>query len=167
MTVRDIVLWPDPRLTDVCARIAAITPEIETLATDMLETMYDAPGRGLAGPQVGAMHRIFVMDTEWKEGSPAPMVFINPEIEARSAAQSVQSEGCLSIPSITVEVSRPKEVTLRWTDLAGQETRGVFYGFAAACVQHELDHLNGIVTLDHLTEVARASAEADYAEALS
>ncbi|WP_300018079.1 peptide deformylase [uncultured Roseobacter sp.] len=167
MTMRDIVLWPDTRLTELCARIAAITPEIETLATDMLETMYDAPGRGLAGPQVGAMQRIFVMDTEWKEGSPAPMVFINPEIETCSKTQAVQGEGCLSIPGVAVEVSRPAEVTLRWTDLAGKAQRRMFSGFAAACVQHELDHLNGIVTLDHLTEAARASVEADYADTLS
>lgn len=166
MTVRDIVLWPDARLKEICSPIAATTPDIETLAADMLETMYDAPGRGLAGPQVGAMQRVFLMDTEWKEGSPSPMVFINPEIEARSVQQSVQSEGCLSIPGITVEVSRPAEVTLRWTDLAGEAQRRMFSGFAAACVQHELDHLNGIVTLDHLTAEARASAEAAYMGAL-
>lgn len=167
MTMRDIVLWPDARLTEVCAPIETITPDVETLAADMLETMYNAPGRGLAGPQVGTMHRIFVMDVEWKEGLPAPMVFINPEIEARSATQSVQSEGCLSIPGIMVEVSRPAEVTLRWTDLDGKAQRRMFSGFAAACVQHELDHLNGVMTLDHLPVKARASAEADYMKALS
>lgn len=165
MTLRDIVCWPDPRLSTVCDVVETVTPEIETLAADLLETMYAAPGRGLAGPQVGVMLRIFVMDTTWKEAAPMPQVFINPVIEARSAAQAVQSEGCLSIPGVLLDVTRPAEVTLRWTDAHGAPQRQVFSGFAAACVQHELDHLDGIVTLDHLGPAARDRAEATYATA--
>ena len=164
MTVRDLVLWPDPRLRQVCAPIAAVTPEIETLAEDLLETMYDAPGRGLAGPQVGAMLRIFVMDTGWKDGEPCPMVFLNPEIETRSKAVAETSEGCLSLPGLSVSVTRPAEVTLRWMDLSGARKTGRFSGFAAACVQHELDHLDGVVTLDHLAPDTRRRAEERYAD---
>lgn len=166
MTVRDIVRWPDPRLSTVCAPVAAIDADLRLLAADMLETMYAAPGRGLAGPQVGAMSRIFVMDTDWKEGTPAPLVFINPAIEARSAARATQTEGCLSIPGVSAEIERPAEVTVAWTDLEGARQVRAFTGFAAACVQHELDHLDGIVTFDHLTPEMRARLEAEYAEAV-
>ncbi|WP_299632396.1 peptide deformylase [uncultured Roseobacter sp.] len=166
MTVRDIVRWPDPRLSTVCAPVAAIDADLRVLAADMLETMYAAPGRGLAGPQVGAMSRIFVMDTDWKEGTPAPLVFINPVIEARSAARATQTEGCLSIPGVSAEIERPAEITVAWTDLEGAHQVQTFTGFAAACVQHELDHLDGIVTFDHLTPEMRARLEAEYAEAV-
>ncbi|WP_299734921.1 peptide deformylase [uncultured Roseobacter sp.] len=166
MTVRDIVRWPDPRLSTVCAPVAAIDADLRVLAADMLETMYAAPGRGLAGPQVGAMSRIFVMDTDWKEGTPAPLVFINPAIDTRSAARATQTEGCLSIPGVSAEIERPAEVTVAWTDLEGARHVRAFTGFAAACVQHELDHLDGIVTFDYLTPDTRARLEAEYAEAV-
>lgn len=165
MSLREIVLWPDPRLGTVCAEVAAVGPEIETLAADMLETMYAAPGRGLAAPQVGEMVRVFVMDAAWKEGTPAPMVFINPVLEARSVDLVTTSEGCLSIPGVVTDVARPAEVTLSWTNVQGARQTQAFSGFAAACVQHELDHLDGMVTLDHLSAEAREEAERRYAEA--
>lgn len=164
MTVRDIVLWPDPRLKTVCTPVAQVDAATRVLVSDMLETMYAAPGRGLAAPQVGALVRIFVMDVDWKEGARAPVVCINPEIESESDDVATRGEGCLSIPGITLEISRPAAVTLSWTDLDGVRRSDVFTEFAAACVQHELDHLNGIVTFNHLSPQNRADMEAEYAE---
>lgn len=162
MSVLDIVKWPDPRLADICAPVDEITSEIETLADDMLETMYAAPGRGLAGPQVGAMLRIFVMDTGWKEGKPDPIVCINPMLQAVSEERATQSEGCLSIPGVSAEISRPAQVQMVWTGLNGGRFVQSFTGFAAACAQHELDHLDGVVTFDHLTEALREELIAEY-----
>ncbi|MEM9577565.1 MAG: peptide deformylase [Pseudomonadota bacterium] len=162
MSLREILRWPDPRLASPCEEVTVISGEIVELAQDMLETMYAAPGRGLAAPQVGVLSRVFVMDSAWKEAAPAPKVFINPEIVARSATQAVQAEGCLSIPGVTVELARPDSVVLRWTDLDGQTQEEAFSGFSAACVQHELDHLDGIVTLDRLEASDRADVIAAY-----
>lgn len=163
MRVLPILQWPDPRLMEICAPIEAITPDIEALAADMLETMYAAPGRGLAGPQVGAMQRIFVMDAGWKEGKPDPLVCLNPMLQEVSEERATNSEGCLSIPGISADVSRPAQVQMVWTGLNGGRYVQSFTGFAAACVQHELDHLDGVVTLDHLDAQTRAALEAEYA----
>jgi peptide deformylase len=163
MSVREIVQWPDARLTEICAPVEAITPEIEALAADMLETMYAAPGRGLAGPQVGAMVRVFVMDTGWKEGKPDPLVCINPMLMEVSEERVSNAEGCLSIPGVNAEVSRPSQVQMVWTGLNGGRYVQSFSGFAAACVQHEIDHLDGVVTFDHLDADTRAALEAEYA----
>tara|TARA_R110002110_G_scaffold43934_2_gene135969 strand:+ start:780 stop:1274 length:495 start_codon:yes stop_codon:yes gene_type:complete len=163
MSVLEILRWPDPRLMEICPQIAEITPEIETLAADMLETMYAAPGRGLAGPQVGAMVRMFVMDTGWKEGKPDPLVCINPMLQEVSEERATNAEGCLSIPGVTADISRPAQVQMVWTGLNGGRYVQSFTGFAAACVQHELDHLDGVVTFDHLDAETRARLEAEYA----
>lgn len=162
MSVLDIVHWPDPRLMEICAPVDAISPEIEALADDMLETMYAAPGRGLAGPQVGAMVRMFVMDAGWKEGKPDPLVCINPMLQEVSEERATNSEGCLSIPGVSADVSRPAQVQMMWTGLNGGRYVQSFSGFAAACVQHELDHLDGVVTFDHLDADTRAKLEAEY-----
>lgn len=164
MTVRDIVRWPDPRLSTICAPVPQVDAQVRALAGDMLDTMYAAPGRGLAAPQVGVMLRLFVMDVEWKDGPSAPRVFINPEIEGVGDEQATQREGCLSIPGLSFEVSRPTEVRLSWTDVDGLRQSEAFTGFAATCVQHELDHLDGIVTFDHLSPEMRAKFETEYAE---
>lgn len=163
MSVREILRWPDPRLREICAPVASITPDIETLAADMLETMYAAPGRGLAGPQVAAMQRIFVMDVGWKEGRPDPLVCINPVLHVVSEKRATHSEGCLSIPGVSADVTRPAQVQMAWTGLNGGHFVQSFSGFAAACVQHELDHLDGIITFDHLDAALRARLEAEYA----
>lgn len=163
MSVLEILRWPDRRLTEICPHIAEITPEIETLAADMLETMYAAPGRGLAGPQVGAMVRMFVMDTGWKEGKPDPLVCINPMLQEVSEERATSAEGCLSIPGVSADISRPAQVQMVWTGLNGGRYVQSFTGFAAACVQHELDHLDGVVTFDHLDAKTRARLEAEYA----
>lgn len=166
MSILPILRWPDPRLKVACDPVREITPEIERLAEDLLDTMYDAPGRGLSAPQVGVLKRLFVMDATWKEGKPDPQVFLNPVIEEVSEARVSTAEGCLSIPGIMSEISRPARVQLSWMSLTGGEFRQVFDGFAATCIQHETDHLNGIITFDRLSAVARAKAEADY-EALT
>lgn len=159
-----ILRWPDPRLAAVCEPIMGITDDILRLADDMLETMYAAPGRGLAAPQVGVLKRLFVMDTDWKEGDRNPQVFMNPVVLSRSATLAARDEGCLSIPGITTNISRPDRVELEWMDVAGETRRAAFDGFAAACVQHEIDHLDGIVTFDRLDAEKRAAALAEYGE---
>lgn len=162
MSILPILTWPDPRLTEICAPVAEITPEIETLAADMLETMYAAPGRGLAGPQVGAMLRLFVMDVGWKEGKPDPLVCINPMIQEVGEDRADTEEGCLSIPGVTAMVNRPTRVQMVWTGLNGGRYVQSFDGFAAVCAQHELDHLDGVVTFDHLDSDTRAALLAEY-----
>lgn len=140
---------PDAVLRVVCDPVLAFDSELERLSKDMFATMYDAPGRGLAAPQVGVARRLFVMDATWKDGTPAPEVFVNPEVVAASDAVVIQDEGCLSIPGDLILVSRPAEVSLRWQGLDGAAHSGSFTGFAAACVQHEIDHLNGILCTDY------------------
>lgn len=164
MAVRQVLLWPDPRLTQVCAPVEA-AEDLTALAADMLDTMYAANGRGLAGPQIGVMQRIFVMDITWKEGLRAPQVLINPEIVAMSEEHVGGEEGCLSIPDTPLEVTRPAEVTMRWRDLDGQQQERRMTGFEAKCAQHELDHLNGRVIFDHLSDDERRRHEAAYLEA--
>lgn len=162
MSVLPIVLWPDPALAAVCAPVAGVTPEVEALAADMLETMYDAPGRGLAAPQVGVLQRLFVMDAGWKEGKSDPLVCINPMLQEVSDTRVSNTEGCLSIPGVTAEVTRPDRVQMVWTGLNGARYVQSFEGFAAVCAQHELDHLDGVVTFDHLSAEDRAALIADY-----
>ncbi len=155
-----ILRWPDARLSMPC-RAAVLDDSLRALAADMLETMYAAPGRGLAAPQVGRLERLFVMDVTWKEGVHSPVVMVNPEILGMSEQRATGPEGCLSIPGPTTEVERAMEVRMRWTDLAGDVQEAVLTGFAAICAQHEFDHLDGIVTLDRLSPDARARAEAE------
>lgn len=162
MSVLPILEWPDPRLAEICAPVEAITPEIEQLANDMLETMYAAPGRGLAAPQVGQMVRMFVMDEGWKEGKSDPQVCINPMLQEVSEARVSGPEGCLSIPGMLAEVARPAQVQMVWTGLNGGRYVQSFSGFGAACVQHEIDHLDGVVTFDHLDADTRAELIAQY-----
>lgn len=162
MSVLPILIWPDTRLTETCVPVADITPEIEQLAADMLETMYDAPGRGLAGPQVGAMVRIFVVDTGWKEGKSDPLVCINPMLQQVSEARATQSEECLSIPGVCADINRPERIQMVWTGVNGARYVQSFEGFAAVCVQHELDHLDGVVIFDHLSAADREGLIAEY-----
>jgi peptide deformylase len=156
MTIRPILIHPDPRLKTVADPVTDIDDELRQLAEDMLETMYDAPGSGLAAPQVGVLSRMFVMDCAKKEGTPPqPMVLVNPEIVARSEETKVFEEGCLSIPEIYENVERPAEVTMRWLGLDGREHEQDFDGFPAVCVQHELDHRNGKLYIDYLSPLKR------------
>lgn len=156
MPVLPIILHPDPRLRKLCEPVARITPEVEKLAADMLATMYDAPGVGLAAPQVGVMSRLFVMDCQKDpEAPPDPIVLINPEIDWTSEETSVYEEGCLSIPEHFADVTRPALVRVRWTGLDGKATEREFDGLWATCAQHEIDHLNGKLFLDHIGPMKR------------
>ena len=152
-----VLRWPDARLTQV-AKPACVDPQTLTLARDMLGTMYDANGRGLAAPQIGVLTRVFVMDAAWKTGEPVPEVFINPEILWRSPQMALGAEGCLSIPGVVADVMRHSEVILQWQMEDGSTQAQKLTGFRAICAQHEIDHLNGVVTLDHLAPDARAAA---------
>jgi peptide deformylase len=156
MTLRPILIHPDPRLKAMCKPVTAITDDIQRLADDMLQTMYDAPGIGLAAPQVGQLIRVMVMDCVKDEtAAPRPMVLINPEIVWSSTERSTYEEGCLSIPEHYAEVERPAEVEVRWTGLDGAEVQERFAGLWATCVQHEIDHLNGRLFIDHLGPIKR------------
>lgn len=156
MSLRPILIHPDPRLKKVCAPVPQITPEVRRLAEDMLDTMYHAPGVGLAAPQVGVLARLFVMDCVKEEGAaPRPLVLINPEVVWSSDEVSTYEEGCLSIPEQYAEVTRPARVRMRWTDLAGAGQEEEFAGLWATCAQHELDHLNGKLFVDHLGPIKR------------
>ena len=152
--LRPILIHPDPRLKKLCDPVTEVSDEIRRLADDMLETMYDAPGVGLAGPQIGLMKRILVMDCV-KEGTPEPMVLINPEITWSSEDLNVYEEGCLSIPDQYAEVKRPALVKVRWTALDGKLAEETFEGLWATCVQHEIDHLDGKLFIDYLGPLKR------------
>lgn len=156
MAVLPILRWPDSRLTTVCSEIDG---DVSHLAADMLETMYDAPGRGLAAPQVGMLLRMFVMDCTWKDGIYVPRVLINPEVLWASPETEIGTEGCLSLPGVSSQISRPVAVRMRWLDLDHVVCEETFTGFAARCAQHELDHLNGVLMLDHLERAARTATE--------
>ena len=150
MTLRGIRLLPDPVLREACLPVVAFDARLRDLAADMLETMYAAPGRGLAAPQVGVAARLFVMDVDWKTGTPAPHVFVNPVIVARSDDTVTGEEACLSIPGQVSRVTRARAVTLAWQDLDGAAHERLFDGFAAICVQHEADHLDGVLCIDRV-----------------
>ncbi|MCB1311858.1 MAG: peptide deformylase [Sedimentitalea sp.] len=153
---RDILLHPDPRLKKVCAPVADLSDELRRLADDMLETMYDAPGIGLAAPQVGVLSRLIVLDCVKEEGAaPRPTVMFNPEVLAVSEKTNVYEEGCLSIPEQFGEVTRPAEVEVAWIDREGRAQTAGFDGLWATCVQHEIDHLNGKLFIDHLKPLRR------------
>ena len=156
MTLRPILIHPDPRLKTVADPVPGIDDDIRRLADDMLQTMYDAPGIGLAAPQVGVLQRVLVMDCVKEEDAPPrPMVLVNPEITWSSEDTNVYEEGCLSIPEQYAEVERPAEVKVRWTGLDGKEEEEQFDGLWATCVQHEIDHLNGKLFIDYLKPLKR------------
>ena len=155
-----ILRWPDARLSTTCAP-AVLSDALQALAEDMLQTMYAAQGRGLAAPQVGRLVRLFVMDIGWKDGARPPVAMVNPEVLRVSDERASGPEGCLSIPGPLTVVERAAEVRLRWTGLDGAAREEDFAGFASVCVQHEIDHLDGILTLDRIGPEARARAEAE------
>lgn len=152
--IRTILIHPDPRLKKACDPVQAVTEEVRILASDMLDTMYDAPGIGLAAPQVGAMVQVMVMDCI-KDGPPRPMVLINPAVVWQSEDLSSYEEGCLSIPDQYAEVRRPAEVRVEWMALDGTMQEEQFSGLWATCVQHEIDHLNGKLFIDYLGPLKR------------
>ena len=156
MALRDILIHPDPRLKKAADPVTEITTDVLKLAEDMLETMYDAPGIGLAAPQVGVGARMFVMDCVKEEDMPPkPMVLINPEITWSSEDLNVYEEGCLSIPEMYGDVERPASVRVSWTGVDGAAREEEFGGLWATCVQHEIDHLDGKLFIDYLTAMRR------------
>jgi peptide deformylase len=155
MTVRDILTLPDARLRLVSQPVGAIDAEIQRLVADMFETMYGAPGIGLAAIQIAVPKRVITMDLAKKDEEKNPQVFINPEILSTSADRASYEEGCLSIPEYYEEVERPSEVKIRYLDLEGTERELQARGLFATCVQHEIDHLNGVLFIDHLSKLKR------------
>jgi peptide deformylase len=156
MPVRPILIHPDPRLKTACAPVSEITDDLRRLADDMLATMYDAPGIGLAAPQVGITQRLLVADAiKSPDAEPSPIAMVNPEIVATSDERSTYEEGCLSLPEQYAEVERPAEVTVRWIDLQGEERQRDFDGLWATVLQHEIDHLDGVLFIDYLKPLKR------------
>ena len=151
-----ILIHPDPRLKKACEPLADVSDELRVLADDMLETMYTAPGIGLAAPQIGILDRLIVLDCEKEEGTAGrPLVMFNPEIIATSDETNVYEEGCLSIPDQYAEVTRPRDVEVEWMDRDGNPQRETFDGLWATCVQHEIDHLDGKLFIDYLKPLKR------------
>ena len=156
MAILDVLQFPDPRLRRRSDPIEKITDELRQLAADMLETMYDEPGIGLAAPQVGIPLRLVVLDTEWTEedAERAPLVLVNPEITT-GEGKLTWTEGCLSVPDLTADVVRHERVVLRATDLEGQDIVEEVSGLRAVCFQHELDHLDGLLFIDRISRLKR------------
>ena len=155
MATRPILILPDPRLRAVADPVEEIDDDIKKLARDMLDTMYEAPGIGLAAPQVGELKRVVVMDLAPEDQPKTPIVMINPEILKFSEETVVTEEGCLSIPELYYDVERPAEVTVRYTDLEGEVQELAAAERLAICVQHELDHLDGVLYIDYLSRLKR------------
>ncbi|PJI92976.1 peptide deformylase [Yoonia maricola] len=145
MAIHPLRFEGDPVLLATAATVECFDETLASLVRDMFETMYDAPGRGLAAPQVGVSRRVFVVDTQWKEGDPDPMIFVNPQITACAGEEVLGAEACLSIPGKSFDVSRPVWVDLTWQDLDGASHQGRFEGMQAICVCHEYDHLEGLL----------------------
>ena len=178
MAIREIIEIPDPLLKQVSAPVERFDDELKSLVADMFETMYDAPGIGLAAIQVGVPLRVLVIDLQPEDpdaepevctahGGEAhshqpvkrePQIFINPEILEPSQELSVYSEGCLSVPEIYAEVERPARIRARWQDLDGQVHEAEMDGLMATCLQHEMDHLEGVLFIDHLSRLKRQMA---------
>jgi peptide deformylase len=162
MAILSILETPDPRLRTISTPVESIDDDLQRLIDDMFETMYDAPGIGLAAIQVGVPRRVLVIDLQEPESDEEdarpvrkPMVFINPEILAGSDELSVYSEGCLSVPEQYAEVERPAAVRASWMDRDGRIHEEQIEGLLATCLQHEMDHLQGVLFIDHLSRLKR------------
>jgi peptide deformylase len=155
MSIRPLVILPDSKLRLISEPIKEVTNEIRRLADDMLETMYDAPGVGLAAIQIGMPLRMVTMDVSKSEDEHQPLVLINPEIVWASEEKRTYEEGCLSIPEYYEEVERPDRVRFRYVNLQGETVEQDADGLLATCVQHEIDHLNGVLFIDYLSKLKR------------
>lgn len=156
MTIRPILVVPDPRLRQISKPVeGGVSDEIRALMDDMLETMYAAPGIGLAAVQIGVPLRVIVMDLAGKEEPRAPRFFVNPEILEPAAETKPYEEGCLSVPEIFEEVQRPARCRIKYLNYHGESVVEEAEGLFAVCIQHEMDHLQGIVFLDHLSRLKR------------
>jgi peptide deformylase len=155
MTTKPLVLLPDPILRESSRPVERVDDELRRFADDMLETMYDAPGIGLAAVQVGEPIRLLVIDVSKEDEPKNPQIFINPEVVATGDGVSTYEEGCLSIPDYYAEVERPATVTVNYLDRNGKENTLTADGVFATCLQHEIDHLNGILFIDHISKLKR------------
>ena len=155
MSIRPILTAPDPRLRQVSKSVETVDDDLRALMDDMLETMYDAPGIGLAAIQVGVPLRVIVMDLAGEDAEPEPRFFVNPEILDPSEDMSVYEEGCLSVPEYYDEVERPARCRVKYLDYDGKEQVLDAEGLLATCIQHEMDHLEGVLFIDHLSRLKR------------
>ncbi len=155
MTIKPLIILPDPLLRQVSKPIERVDADFQRLADDMLETMYDAPGIGLAAIQIGVPRRMLVIDVSREGEEKQPLVFVNPDVVASSDERSVYEEGCLSIPDYYAEVERPATVTVKYLDRDGKEQMVEADGLLATCLQHEIDHLNGVLFIDHISRLKR------------
>ena len=155
MALRDIIILPDKRLRLVSEPAKKIDPELRLLVEDMFETMYEAPGIGLAAIQIGVPKRVIVMDLAKKDEPREPRVFINPQLLWCSEERRIYEEGCLSIPEFYEEVERPATVRVKFLDVTGAEQELEASGLLATCLQHEIDHLDGVLFIDHISKLKR------------
>ena len=159
MAIREIITVPDPRLKEVSKPVeGGVTDDIRALMDDMLETMYDAPGIGLAAIQIGVPKRVIVMDLAGEGEEPNPRYFVNPEILPLTEDLAPYEEGCLSVPDVFDEVERPTRCRVRYLDYNGKEVEEIAEGMYAVCIQHEMDHLEGTLFIDHLSRLKRQRA---------
>jgi peptide deformylase len=165
MAVRDILILPDKRLRLVSKPVAKIDAATRKLVEEMFETMYDAPGIGLAAIQIGEARRVVTMDLAKKDEPKQPQVFINPELVGKSGDKNIHEEGCLSIPEYYEDVERPAEVTIRYLDLDGKQYEVEATGLLATCIQHEIDHLDGVLFIDHISKLKRDRVIKKYTKA--
>jgi peptide deformylase len=165
MALRDILTLPDKRLRLVSEPVKKIDAEVKKLVEDMFETMYDAPGIGLAAIQVGVPKRIVTMDLAKKDEDKQQRVLINPEIVWSSDEKNVHEEGCLSIPEYYEDVERPSQVRVKYLDLQGKEQELEASGLLATCIQHEIDHTNGVLFIDHISKLKRDRVTKKFAKA--
>ncbi len=155
MTIKPLVLLPDPILRQQSLPVERVDAELEGFIDDMLETMYDAPGIGLAAIQVGVPRRLLVIDVAGKDEPRNPQVFINPEVVDTGDGVNVYEEGCLSIPDYYADVERPETITVKYLGRDGKENTVEADGLLATCLQHEIDHLNGVLFIDHISKLKR------------
>ena len=165
MALKPIIILPDPKLRLVSKTIERVDDDLRRLIDDMIETMHDAPGVGLAAIQVAEPIRLLVIDTAKKDEPPTPQVFINPEILWSSEQKGTYEEGCLSIPEYYEEVERPTEVKVRYMDLDGKTHEIEANGFLATVLQHEIDHINGVLFIDHISKLKRDRVIKKYTKA--
>ena len=165
MALRDIIILPDKRLRLVSEPAKKIDPELRLLVEDMFETMYEAPGIGLAAIQIGVPKRVIVMDLAKKDEPREPRVIINPQLLWRSEERRIYEEGCLSIPEFYEEVERPAMVRVKFLDVTGAEQELEASGLLATCLQHEIDHLDGVLFIDHISKLKRDRVIKKFAKA--
>jgi peptide deformylase len=158
MAVREILTVPNPVLKQVSQPVDKVDDELRALMDDMLETMYDAPGIGLAAIQIGVPKRVIVMDLARQGEEPQPRYFVNPEILWASEETAPYEEGCLSVPEYYDEIERPARVRLRYLNYQGEQVEEEADGLYAVCIQHEMDHLEGVLFIDHLSRLKREQA---------